>query len=665
MCSAIASILFRIIRCSSSFIHMGERLEDFSREVESIVGLCAEGKYSEGWKRLLALEEMPQARFEPVRVRLRQVRERLHEESVNEWHVRMLNDGARNVAYKKAIAEAMRDKEGQIDRVIDVGCGTGILSYYLAECAPKGTEITACDCSWALCEVARRACGPRVKVIQADSADLVLEAPADMVVAELMDCALLGEGFLDVVRDLRRRGQVKEEALVIPERGTVYGCVVESDVIRERNLYVGENVRLEDGYGSIHGRGGFQYRALTNTFRVCSADFGSGQVGGLGVREVEVREGGECACVLVWWEATLYGDIRINSVKDCDWDYAVFPCPRRKVEEGETIRVRVAYEESKLTVEFDGSYAVDATEASEFDIMTASSIRKRGCSGYRSGDLSRGGLVLDLTGVGHSIAPYLLAEGFSGSLLSWMPREGDGLWSLLRDQLVHFRISPEDFAKHVCVVEANSQREFVEEIQFRGLLSGRPLERVIFQPVLPWGEVDPESWEIVTSLRDEVAITPSQVISCKGCWTGSAAVRTATVVEERSVPETIREEVNRGELLRVDMLKDFPLEDLQMIGEAVPLFGVDVVSGEVSMSCCSTREGGGFTFGSIPVRIPEGATGLVLQYTPSPLPVTGRCVIPCRGEGGGSAEIRVAWASQPTPTGMLWVEIVDSNPEHV
>ncbi|KAF4752297.1 hypothetical protein FOZ62_022120, partial [Perkinsus olseni] len=157
-----------------------------------------------------------------------------------------------NRAYRKAIVKAIQDRGEEIDRVIDVGCGTGILSCYLAEYAPPKTKITACDCSWALCEVARRACGSRVDVVQVDSADLALETPADMVVAELMDCALLGEGFVDVIKDLRSRGQLTEGAVVIPECGRVFGCVVESEAIRDRGYYLSESVRLEEAYASVH-----------------------------------------------------------------------------------------------------------------------------------------------------------------------------------------------------------------------------------------------------------------------------------------------------------------------------------------------------------------------------------------------------------------------------
>ncbi|KAF4654022.1 hypothetical protein FOZ61_008510 [Perkinsus olseni] len=540
--------------------------QKFLEEVESIKTLCAGERYSGGWKRLLALGKMPEARIEPARIILEQLRERLRHDSVDEWHLRMLNDGGRNRAYRRAIVKAIRDRGEEIDHVIDVGCGTGILSCYLAECAPPKTKITACDCSWAICEVARRACGSRVDVVQVDSADLALETPADMVVAELMDCALLGEGFVDVVKDLRSRGQMKEEAVVIPECGRVFGCVVESEAIRDRGYYFSESVRLEEAYASVHKSEGLRYRKLTDTFTVCTADFRRGEIGGLGRREVEVREGGLCACVLVWWEATLYGDIRIDSVVDCDWDYAVFPCPPREVEKGQKMGVRVSCEDSKLSVTFDGSYVTGAPGVSEFDIMTASRIRREGYAGIRSGGLSNDGVVIDLTGVGHSVIPCLLANGCRGPFVSWMPREGDGLWSILRDQLEHFRIFPEDFAKSVRVVEADSQQEFFEEVLHVGMLQRYHLGEVIRQPVLPWGAIDAESLKLVSMLSERVGISPTRVLHCKGCWTTSAAVRAASEVEEGTVPEAIRDEANRGELLRVGRLMDFPLEDLNTSG---------------------------------------------------------------------------------------------------
>ncbi|KAF4677114.1 hypothetical protein FOL47_003302 [Perkinsus chesapeaki] len=628
-----------------------------ARQLESILRLDGEQSYSEGWKRLLSLEKMPEARIEPVRVLLAQVRDRLRRSSVDEWHIRMLNDGGRNRAYRAAIVKAMRDRGDKIDHVIDIGCGTGILSCYIAEAAPARVRITACDCSWALCSVARRACGPRVNVIQSDSSELALARPADMVVAELMDCALLGERFMEVVRDLRNRGQLAENAVVIPRSGRVYGAIIESELISERGYYFTEGVALEGGYASIHQ--GFKYRKLTDDFEVCRADFMTGRIEGLGRKEVTVKEGGTCACVLVWWEADLYVDVSITSVGQCDWDYAVYPCRPGKVESGERIVVDVSCEDSLLSVLVDGSYVEGVTTASEVDMMVASSVRRDGLAGVGTGDLPHEGCVIDLTGLGHSVVPCLLAGGYVGTFLSWMPEEGDGLWSILRDQLEHFRISPLDFAKRGRMVEANSGLELADELGRNGFRQRGDVAGIVCQLTTPWGSINGDALKFVSALGSE--LWPAAIVRCQGYFTRSSLVRRASAIVEESVPEGIREEARRGEILRADRLLDFPLEDLEESSDTFPIFNIDFQSGELTMDVGSIREEDSIVFGRMQVRIPAEATGLVLVYVPAAFPTTGRCVIPWQGEGNTLGEVKVAWSRTLARAGLLatpWVELV-------
>lgn len=58
----------------------------------------------------------------------------------------MVNDESRNRAYKEALAAC----EGT---VLDIGCGTGILSIYAAM-SPQCSSVIACELSEPMCVVA-------------------------------------------------------------------------------------------------------------------------------------------------------------------------------------------------------------------------------------------------------------------------------------------------------------------------------------------------------------------------------------------------------------------------------------------------------------------------------------------------------------------------------
>lgn len=158
------------------------------------------------------------------------------------WHFPMLADAARNEAYGRAIAKAVT--AGMT--VLDIGTGSGLLSLFAAR-AGAGHVIT-CEAHPLIAEtareiVAKNGYADRITVIAKRSTELTtgelgpaadLPAPADLVVSEVLDAGLTGEGMLPTCRDALKR-LVKPGAAMIPARARVLAQIVSLPALRAVN----------------------------------------------------------------------------------------------------------------------------------------------------------------------------------------------------------------------------------------------------------------------------------------------------------------------------------------------------------------------------------------------------------------------------------------------
>lgn len=116
-------------------------------------------------------------------------------------HRLMLADEERMTRYRDAIQAQVR--EGM--RVLDLGCGTGILSFWAAQ---AGAEVVAVE-PHDVISVARalaKANGleERITFVQADSRELALSEPVDMVITECMGNFFVTDEMQPVLRDIPR-----------------------------------------------------------------------------------------------------------------------------------------------------------------------------------------------------------------------------------------------------------------------------------------------------------------------------------------------------------------------------------------------------------------------------------------------------------------------------
>ncbi len=282
------------------------------------------------------------------------------------WHFTMLRDEPRNEAYERALREVVRP--GQ--RVLDIGTGSGLLAMMAAR-AGAG-EVIACEAVPAIAAKAREIVAAnglagRVRIVDKPSTRLVpgvdLPGPADVLVTEIFDAALIGEGALPTFEDAWAR-LLAPGATVIPGRGRVLAQVVESRDLREA-LAIGE-VRGFDlsAFNEFSSRylpttnlPPFGFTPLSSPVELLDVDFHARRHAPAERRiEMEALEGGQADAVLVWCEIALTPSIRCDNAPGrpggaSHWGQMVqLVLPGRAVRAGDRLRLVARHDTACIAV---------------------------------------------------------------------------------------------------------------------------------------------------------------------------------------------------------------------------------------------------------------------------------------------------------------------------
>jgi len=286
---------------------------------------------------------------------------------VPSWHWRLVKDSARNAAYEGALRRVV----GPDTLVLDIGAGTGLLSL-LALRAGAG-RVVACEMIPAVARMAMEIAAAngvsdRLRVIPKKSNDLILgedlERPADVIVSEIVDSALLGEGVLpthlDAVPRLLRPG-----GHVIPGRGSIMVALGHDPTLTKRRMGVHEGFDLSAfnrlaplSYGLPAGTPGL--RLLSRPAALFTFAFGSPQSWpGLDSEVTVGAQDGTANTVIQWIRLDLDGSGAEDAVydvapgegrKSC-WLAMSWPLPSPRVlAAGQTLRIAGRRTDSSLVI---------------------------------------------------------------------------------------------------------------------------------------------------------------------------------------------------------------------------------------------------------------------------------------------------------------------------
>jgi len=159
-------------------------------------------------------------------------------------HEEMLKDEVRMRAYRNSIVNnkhLFRDKI-----VLDVGCGTGIMSLFAARSGAK--KVIGIDASDIVIQAQQIVKDNQLENIvtiikgKVEEVEIPVEK-VDVIISEWMGYCLLYESMLQTVLYARDKWLIKEGGVILPDRATIYITAIEDGEYKDDKINFWDNVQ--------------------------------------------------------------------------------------------------------------------------------------------------------------------------------------------------------------------------------------------------------------------------------------------------------------------------------------------------------------------------------------------------------------------------------------
>ena len=259
-------------------------------------------------------------------------------------HRLMLADRLRMDAYARAIEARVRPGM----RVLDLGTGTGILAMWAAQ---AGAEVIAVE-PHDVVHVARRLAAAngladRIRFVQADSRELALQEPVDLVVTECMGNFFVTDEMQPVLRDLPRLMRAGAETM--PVAVSLHVAAATLPTWRELTFW-------EEPVGGLDFSVAREFAAQAAYVLHVEPELvvaGPAEVARFPLVEapdsllltsaLEVSRALPVEALVGWFEADLGAGVVLSTAPGCrtHWGQMAFPIPATRVRKGDVVDSRV------------------------------------------------------------------------------------------------------------------------------------------------------------------------------------------------------------------------------------------------------------------------------------------------------------------------------------
>lgn len=294
---------------------------------------------------------------------LSRVASRLAVRSIPRWHFAMLNDTERN----QALAAAVERLAQPGSHVLDIGSGTGLLAMMAARVGAE--RVTSCEANPLLAEIARQVVAAHglsdvISIVTKHSTELEIgvdiERPADLIVSEIVDCGLVGEGLLPTIRHAREH-LLAPEGRLMPRAAQLHGFLIDSEVadgLNRVDTASGFDVRplnivATPGHFPLRLRT-WPHRVLSETVQLVHFDLATDPlVDGARRVSLPIAADGWAHGLVAWFEMDLGPGVVIRNSPDkleSHWMQALLPFEQpRPVTAGGRLDLELRWQDKRLT----------------------------------------------------------------------------------------------------------------------------------------------------------------------------------------------------------------------------------------------------------------------------------------------------------------------------
>jgi len=320
---------------------------------------------------------------------------------IDRWHFRMINDKKRNLAYFLALQKAF---DGNYVNLLDIGSGTGLLSLFAAKIGYG--NVYTCECCEVMCDIQKQVIQSHnalCHLVELSSTDISIPKHipqrVNLVVTEIFDCSLIGEGCLPTLIHAHENLIINENSKVIPQSADVFGVCIECEELRKHAKYslddhkivfIGSHDNMEEDqqyYSSEYMstiKGG--YKEITKSFKIQNFDFDNKQnlleaVGTNVPINVTVKQSGRIDAIIIYFHLKLDDSITIKThpeSKTC-WEQAIYTnYDSKSYEMGDVVNIESTCHEDHFSFKLHSAGVCnDMTASNEYVDFTIFNINRQ------------------------------------------------------------------------------------------------------------------------------------------------------------------------------------------------------------------------------------------------------------------------------------------------